>query len=215
MQTKVAALAQLLMMSEKTVVYSGAGLSAAAGIGTLAGKNAASLKQSRRTTDAVPTCTHHALSALRRMGLLHGWVQQNHDGLPQKAGFPQEAINEVHGSWFDPSNPVVKFDGMLKQDEGQKMQFEAGTADLVLVVGTSLSGLNADSVASSCAWRSMSGRNSLGMVIINLQQTEQDGKASLRVLGKTDLVLLRLLRKLGVPEPSMRPDVAHGNMKGT
>lgn len=26
---------------------------------------------------------------MERHGLLHGWVQQNHDGLPQKAGFPQ------------------------------------------------------------------------------------------------------------------------------
>ncbi len=42
-----------------------------------------------------------------RQGLLHGWVQQNHDGLPQKAGFPQERINEIHGSWYDPGNPVA------------------------------------------------------------------------------------------------------------
>lgn len=26
---------------------------------------------------------------------------------PRKAGFPQEALNEIHGAWFDPSNPVV------------------------------------------------------------------------------------------------------------
>ena len=112
---------------------------------------------------------------LWRHDLLHHWVQQNHDGLPQKvrckgtkfmsvlmikpakwwqsmssrdktrwlligslmfllnpdsdwpeernihcipllsrallsyrqAGYPQEALNEIHGSWFDPSNPVA------------------------------------------------------------------------------------------------------------
>ena len=27
------------------------------------------------------------------------WVQQNHDGLPQKAGFPQQDMIEIHGSW--------------------------------------------------------------------------------------------------------------------
>lgn len=30
-------------------------------------------------------------------------------GLPQKAGFPQGLINEVHGSWYDPSNPGVRW----------------------------------------------------------------------------------------------------------
>lgn len=36
--------------------------------------------------------------------------------LPQKAGFPQEKMNEIHGAWFDPSNPVVKFGGKLRGD---------------------------------------------------------------------------------------------------
>ena len=31
--------------------------------------------------------------------MLSFWVQQNHDGLPQKAGFPQWLLNEIHGSW--------------------------------------------------------------------------------------------------------------------
>lgn len=49
-------------------------------------------------------------------GLLHSWVQQNHDGLPQKAGFSQEKINEIHGAWYDPSNPVVQFNESLRTD---------------------------------------------------------------------------------------------------
>ena len=56
----------------------------------------------------------------------------------------QEAINEIHGSWFGPANPVVKYDGSLHQDAFPWMQREAREADLVLVMGTSLSGLNAD-----------------------------------------------------------------------
>lgn len=36
--------------------------------------------------------------------------------LPQKSGFPQEKINEIHGAWFDPSNPVVQFGGHLRGD---------------------------------------------------------------------------------------------------
>merc|ERR1711988_1587410 len=66
--------------------------------------------------DAEPTVAHFVMAELNRQDLLHGWVQQNHDGLPQKAGYRQEDINEIHGSWFDPSNPVVKYTGNLRGD---------------------------------------------------------------------------------------------------
>ena len=92
------------------MLYTGAGISAsvvgqAARGGTTAPKT--------NPEDQSPTLTHFILGHLGREGVIHGWVQQNHDGLPQKAGFPQEKINEIHGSWFDPANPVVKYDGSL------------------------------------------------------------------------------------------------------
>jgi hypothetical protein len=65
--------------------------------------------------------------------MLQGWVQQNHDGLPQKAGYRQEDINEIHGSWFDPSNPVVKYSGSLRDDLYQHMQQQAATTDTAVV----------------------------------------------------------------------------------
>ena len=74
------------------------------------------LRQGGATTDAAPTPTHLALAGLRAQGLVHTWIQQNHDGLPQKAGWPQEDLIEVHGSWYDPSNPVVCYDGSLRSD---------------------------------------------------------------------------------------------------
>lgn len=196
MDAKCAHLAQLLRLSKKTVVYSGAGISVAAGIGQAA-RGAA---DGGKSTDAEPTYTHFALGRLSKMGLLHGWVQQNHDGLPQKAGFPQENINEIHGSWYDPSNPVVLYSGTLKSEQYPWMREEAETADLVLVLGTSLGGLNADQVATKTAKRSREGK-SLGAVIINLQQTEQDGKATLRMFAKTDDVFKRVLGKLGATMP--------------
>ena len=52
-------------------------------------------------------------------------------GLPQKAGFPQEKICEVHGSWFDPSNPVVKYSGSLQGHLYSAMASDALDADLV------------------------------------------------------------------------------------
>merc|ERR1719321_1133829 len=97
------------------------------------------------------------MSALSSAKYLHGWVQQNHDGLPQKAGYPQEAINEIHGSWFNPANPVVKYGGTLEGDLCKGMQELADTADLAIVLGTSLTGLNADQVAVKPAKRSRKG----------------------------------------------------------
>eukprot|EP00961_Rhodomonas_salina_P112301 1511445-Rhodomonas_salina.1 len=44
-----------------------------------------------------PTLGHHVCAALESKGLVHHWVQQNHDRLAQKAGFPQERLNEIHG----------------------------------------------------------------------------------------------------------------------
>lgn len=128
MERKVELLAEMMRMSHKTVIYSGAGISVAAGIGQAArGKGAT---KGRNYAAAEPTATHRASAVLARAGLLHGWVQQNHDGLPQKAGVAQELVNEVHGSWFDPSNPVVKYSGSLQPDCFQAMVDAAGTLHL-------------------------------------------------------------------------------------
>eukprot|EP00927_Polykrikos_kofoidii_P002631 TRINITY_DN11057_c0_g1_i1.p1 TRINITY_DN11057_c0_g1~~TRINITY_DN11057_c0_g1_i1.p1 ORF type:complete len:722 (-),score=123.71 TRINITY_DN11057_c0_g1_i1:293-2278(-) len=150
---KVQQLAILMQLSRKTVVYTGAGISAAVvGQAALSGQNKVGWKAK---TEAMPTYTHYALGFLGQQGLIHSWVQQNHDGLPQKAGFPQERINEIHGSWYDPSNPVVKYTGSLHDRAYPWMCEDAETADLVLVLGTSLGGLNADQVATNCAERSL------------------------------------------------------------
>merc|ERR1719431_1401897 len=204
-QDKIEWLVTLLKNSSKTVVYTGAGISTAAGVEQAAngGKN----KRGGCSTDAQPTLTHRALAALQAEGLVHSWIQQNHDGLPQKAGYPQEDIVEIHGSWYDPSNPVVCYDGNLKQEYFQRIEGGADSADLVLVLGTSLSGLNSDRVAKDPAKRSLHGK-SLGTVIINLQQTQQDGISSLRIFSPTDQVFSALLDKLGLalkPCPSVRP----------
>merc|ERR1719369_1379890 len=138
-----------------------------------------------------------ALAALKEHGLVDCWIQQNHDGLPQKAGYPQEDIFEIHGSWYDPTNPVVCYDGVMRSDLFRKMRRAADAADLVLVLGTSLSGLNSDQVAIEPAKRSNEGK-SLGSVIVNLQQTAKDGIATLRIFSDTDQVFTSLLAQLGI-----------------
>jgi len=195
-------LANLLRLSKKTVLYTGAGISASViGQAALSGQNKVGWKPNKLC--AKPTPTHCALGLLGQRGIIHSWVQQNHDGLPQKAGFPQEGINEIHGSWFDPCNPVVKYSGTLHGRSFPWMEDDAETADLVLVLGTSLGGLNADQVATNTAERSLydGPRGSLGTVCINLQQTAQDGTMALRMFGKSDDLLKVLLQKLGLKMP--------------
>eukprot|EP00811_Abedinium_folium_P018669 NODE_2759_length_2149_cov_31.317507.p1 GENE.NODE_2759_length_2149_cov_31.317507~~NODE_2759_length_2149_cov_31.317507.p1 ORF type:complete len:570 (-),score=118.56 NODE_2759_length_2149_cov_31.317507:325-2034(-) len=195
---KARMLADLMRISRKTVAYTGAGISAAViGQSALSGEN--KVGWMGNPASATPTFTHYALGHLGRQALLHGWVQQNHDGLPQKAGYPQELINEIHGSWYDPGNPVVKFNGTLHKRAYPWMTRDAETADLVLVLGTSLGGLNADQVATNAAERSLlpsQGGGALGTVIFNLQQTPEDGKMTLRLFGRSDDLLKLLLREL-------------------
>jgi len=47
------------------------------------------------------------LAALEKKNYLKHWINQNHDGLAQKAGYPKSKLNEIHGSWFDKKNRVV------------------------------------------------------------------------------------------------------------
>jgi len=60
--------------------------------------------------------------------------------------FRADKINEIHGAWFDPSNPVVPMNGSLRDDLMDWLLVEEQKADLVLTMGTSLCGMNADRV---------------------------------------------------------------------
>jgi NAD-dependent SIR2 family protein deacetylase len=74
---------------------------------------------------------------------------------------------------------VVKYSGSLRSDLYTRMERAAAEADLVLVVGSSLSGLASDAVPGVAAGRAARGQ-ALGTVIINLQQTDLDGQVPLR-----------------------------------
>lgn len=117
---------------------------------------------------------------------------------PQPLPSAPPTLHTSAGSWFDPSNPVVKYSGSLQSDLFEAMATDALDADLVLVLGTSLSGLNADRMASTPAARSITG-DCLGFVIINLQQTPQDGEATLRINARTDEVMPMLLERCHLP----------------
>ena len=181
---KARQLARMLLASRFTVLYTGAGISASVvGQAARSGRNKRGWKG--KGHEAEPTPTHFALARLCELGLVRAWVQQNHDGLPQKAGAPQELVNEIHGSWFDPSNPVVKYHGTLAAANLRAMDAAIARADLALVIGTSLSGLNADRVATETASK-LDAKLAMGAVVVNLQQTPEDGAATLRAFGASD-----------------------------
>ena len=151
---------------------------------------------------------------------MQDWVQLNYDGLAQKAGCPQEGLLEVtagrrrslsrfqvHGSWYDPSNPVVKARGKLREDLHQAVAQSAETADLCLALGTSLRGTTVDTVATLPAQRSLAGR-ALGTAIVSLQQTAEDGVATLRIFCSLERFLALLLRALNLELPFPLADLA-------
>ena len=109
LRAKCKFVADLVRKSKKAVAYTGAGISTASGISDYASKSDSSLAKTRPALrshyDAQPTLAHRCLVSMFRAGKLQHWIQQNHDGLPQKAGMPQEHINEIHGSWYDPVRP--------------------------------------------------------------------------------------------------------------
>ena len=102
-------------------------------------------------TEAVPGLGHFTLTSLYKEGFIDGVVCLNYDGLLQKAGCPQEAVHEVHGSWFDPTNPALRPGGQVRPDIWQKCLGLLDRADLCVVIGTSLSGLDTDLIAETAS----------------------------------------------------------------
>lgn len=146
-----------------------------------------------------PNLGHLTIAALEKAGLVWRVVQQNHDGLLQKAGVPQQRINEIHGNWFDPSNPVVKMKEALREDLFMDLQDVENEADLVLTLGSSLAGMNADRIVASCGKRAEKGiSNQWGSVIVSLQRTPYDSKSSLRVFSTIDAFMRILATELSL-----------------
>ena len=116
MKAKVKLLAEMVKKSQLLVAYTGAGISRNAGIDDYASaKN--SKKPGAKTLAkgsyraAKPTRAHYVITELIKKDFVKHWLQQNHDGLAQKSGCPQSKVNEIHGSWYDKSNPVIKMGG--------------------------------------------------------------------------------------------------------
>eukprot|EP00760_Papus_ankaliazontas_P023627 PhM_4_TR2075/c4_g4_i1/m.7010/K11416/SIRT6, SIR2L6; mono-ADP-ribosyltransferase sirtuin 6 len=202
LRAKVDMLADIITSSVSVVVYyTGAGISTSAGIPDYASRGNGSLVKPADTGNRLllpPTYTHRALSSIAKThpSCVLGWLQQNHDGLAQKAGFPYDKLNEIHGSWFDRNNPVVQMDGHLRKDLADTMAGWCKDANTVIAMGTSLCGMTSDCVAEAVAARHVHAGVGGGLIIINLQETPLDASASLRIFARVDDVMRLLVKKL-------------------
>lgn len=209
LRAKAAVLAGLVRKAQQCVALTGAGISTAAGIDDYATKaretsvTSAARPQVRDWKEARPTKAHRVLTAMYEAGLLKHWVQQNHDSLPQKAGYPQHALNEIHGSLHDPANPIVPYEGVLRDDLDAWVQRWKSVNDLCLALGTSLSGFNVDSMVDSAAQAYRRG-SGFGVVIVNLQQTPYDDLCTLRIFARIDALMEVLADELGIAD-KVRP----------
>jgi len=205
---KARLLAQMWKRSgQDTVIYTGAGLSTAAGIGDYASKAAQSVAPHKKQAstgsrlDLRPTLAHHALASMEEKGLIGHWVQQNHDRLAQKAGFPQAKLNEIHGAWGDMKNQVKMMDDTLRRDLLEWLGSWAERANLCVALGTSLCGMNADQVPRAVADR-FGHSSGEGLVIIGLQRSVYDDVASLRIWWLCDDVMKLVATGLGCKVPN-------------
>ncbi len=166
-----------LRHSHHVVALTGAGVSIESGIPGYRGTGAAALRA--ETLDpslemtlayAKPNRVHTRLADLERRGYLHGIVTQNIDGLHQLAG--SRRVIELHGSW---KTKIVKFGDPIPADalaKAEELMFEA---DLVLVLGTSLSVEPAGSLPflAYCA--------GARVIVVNDMETKADDFASIKL----------------------------------
>jgi NAD-dependent SIR2 family protein deacetylase len=221
LDNKVELLVSLLQGKSRVVVYSGAGLSTAAGMKDYASRAAGSLAfqeagfqgksvdhaqgQPHSVDDFVrltPTYAHQALAALRQEGFAHDQCTQNHDRLAQKSGWPQSRLLEIHGAWGDNTNPCLAGADELRADLREWLEELSQSADLCLAVGTSAHGMTSDQLAISTAERYLDGTAGSGLVIVSLQRTRLDRFASLRIFGLLDEVFRLLTEKLSIAVPN-------------
>jgi len=211
LEAKVKLLAAMWRRSgADAVVYTGAGLSTASGIGDYASRAGGSIAPHRAKGTSTgsrlelqPTVAHHVLAAIEEKGLIGNWVQQNHDRLAQKAGFPQAKLNEIHGAWGDTKNMVKMMDDTLRSDLLEWLVAWSARASLCVTLGTSLCGMTSDEIPRAAAERFAVGQGD-GLVIIGLQRTFYDEATSLHIWGLCDDVMKLLAKELRLKIPETK-----------
>ncbi|MEW5300743.1 MAG: hypothetical protein WDW36_003652 [Sanguina aurantia] len=180
---------------------------------------------------AKPSFTHQAISALVACGKVVLVVSQNVDGLHLRSGVPRDKMAELHGNCFaerctrctfeylrpfsmetvnfkptgrrcaaagcgaELVDNILDWDTALPEDELELSVETAATVGVNLVLGTSLQIEPANEIPGIT--RDAGGR----MVIVNLQKTPKDRRASLIVRCRVDPVMALLMQELQIQVP--------------
>ena len=229
--SEAAALAELIRISRRTLVFTGAGISTESGIPDFRStggvwstmtpiyfQDFVSERDQRREswkrvfnrtagwTGATPNTGHYAVARLVELGKIACVVTQNVDNLHQDSGISADKVIEVHGNAsyakcltcgkryeFENLKPryekdedltclfcegliktaTISFGQAMPETEMQRAEAEAESADLCIVLGSSLQVYPAASIPL------VAKKSGASLVIINNEPTEQDPYADL------------------------------------
>ncbi|XP_024160627.1 NAD-dependent protein deacetylase SRT1 isoform X2 [Rosa chinensis] len=179
----------------------------------------------------MPSLTHMALVALERAGILKFVISQNVDGLHLRSGISRKKLAELHGNSFMEVCPscgieymrdfevetiglketsrrcsdkkcgarlkdtVLDWEDALPSKEMNQAEKHCRMADVVLCLGTSLQ------ITPACNLPLRSLRGGGKIVIVNLQKTPKDKKATLLLHGLVDKVISGVLDSLNLQIP--------------
>jgi len=218
---------ELCRASRSPAILSGAGLSTASGIRDYASNKSGTAQQgeNRLTYDFIfscrPTVAHRVLAEMGRRNILkpspYNWVQQNHDGLELRAGWPVMS-NLIRGQWLDTweiakkDNQVVPMSGNLRSDLFEHLLNLEKTMDFCVSIGTSNSGLNVDRLVKTSGTRFAHQGKGLGLAMLTIQKTPYDHLAALRIFSKCDEFMMIVAKKLGL---RINLDVDYDSVKRT
>ncbi|GMP66530.1 hypothetical protein CsSME_00026853 [Camellia sinensis var. sinensis] len=180
---------------------------------------------------AMPSMTHMALVELEKAGFLKFVISQNVDSLHLRSGIPREKLAELHGNSFREicskcgveylrdfevetiglkktsrscsdvkcgaklKDTVLDWEDVLPPTEMNAAEKHCRMADIVLCLGTSLQ------ITPACNLPLKSLRGGGKIVIVNLQQTPKDKKASLVIRGLVDKVIAGVMHYLNLRIP--------------
>ncbi|XWS51736.1 hypothetical protein CRYUN_Cryun11dG0009000 [Craigia yunnanensis] len=187
---------------------------------------------------AMPSMTHMALVELEKAGILKFVISQNIDGLHLRSGIPREKLAELHGNSFMETCPlcgaeylrdfevetiglketsrrcsdekcgaklrdtVLDWEDALPPKEMNLAEKHCRMGDVVLCLGTSLQ------ITPACNLPLKSLRGGGKIVIVNLQKTPKDKKASLVIHGFVDKVIAGVIGLLNMQiSPYIRIDL--------
>ncbi|CAE6952597.1 SIRT7 [Symbiodinium sp. CCMP2592] len=246
LQEKLQQLVALWREARSVVVFTGAGISTAAGLPDYRGPQGVWTRKLRgeAVTDLdlhqglEPTEAHRGIARLLKAGLVAFVATTNVDGLHKKAGLPSECLAELHGNSFEEEcgkcgsrferdfvvrtatslfdhetgrrceecggplrDTIVNFGNTVEQVPSMEAAYDRTwvqclKADLVVVLGSSLSVPTACDLPEESLPARESKPEGGRLVIVNLQRTPKDDFASLRLYAACDTVMAFVEKQL-------------------